>query len=108
MADPTPGRAVPASAGSDRAGKPRRLFFPGGFSEEDRLWPKGSAFSGYQLLLEYFTFREKFMFVQLNGLENITLLKRGYRISRLRWCSARSGKVIYPSAQAAYACTVCR
>lgn len=32
-----------------------------------------SAFSGYQLLLEYFTFREKFMFVQLNGLENITL-----------------------------------
>ncbi|HCB0088745.1 TPA: type VI secretion system baseplate subunit TssF [Klebsiella variicola subsp. variicola] len=49
-------------------------FSPGGFSEEDRLWPKGeSAFSGYQLLLEYFTFREKFMFVQLNGLENITL-----------------------------------
>ncbi len=32
-----------------------------------------SAFSGYQLLLEYFTFREKFMFVQLNGTENITL-----------------------------------
>lgn len=32
-----------------------------------------SAFSGYQLLLEYFTFREKFMFVQLNGLENMTL-----------------------------------
>ncbi|MDR8464369.1 type VI secretion system baseplate subunit TssF, partial [Acinetobacter baumannii] len=49
-------------------------FSPGGFSEEDCLWPKGeSAFSGYQLLLEYFTFREKFMFVQLNGLENITL-----------------------------------
>ncbi|EPX2822080.1 type VI secretion system baseplate subunit TssF [Klebsiella quasipneumoniae] len=49
-------------------------FSPGGFSAEDRLWPKGeSAFSGYQLLLEYFTFREKFMFVQLNGLENMTL-----------------------------------
>ncbi|MBF2727143.1 type VI secretion system baseplate subunit TssF [Klebsiella pneumoniae] len=49
-------------------------FSPGGFSEEDCLWPKGeSAFSGYQLLLEYFTFREKFMFVQLNGRENITL-----------------------------------
>lgn len=45
-------------------------FSPGGFSEEDQLWPKGeSAFSGYQLLLEYFTFREKFMFVYLNGLE---------------------------------------
>ena len=49
-------------------------FSPGGFAEEDRLWPKGdSAFSGYQLLLEYFTFREKFMFVNLNGLEKITL-----------------------------------
>lgn len=49
-------------------------FSPGGFGEEDRLWPKGeTAFSGYQLLLEYFTFREKFMFVHLNGLENMTL-----------------------------------
>ncbi|EPL7539355.1 type VI secretion system baseplate subunit TssF [Klebsiella pneumoniae] len=43
-----------------------------GFGKDDPLWPKGeSAFSGYQLLLEYFTFREKFMFVALNGLENV-------------------------------------
>jgi type VI secretion system protein ImpG len=48
-------------------------FSPGGFRDEDRLWPKGdSAFSGYQLLLEYFTFRDKFRFVYLNGLEDIT------------------------------------
>jgi type VI secretion system protein ImpG len=34
-------------------------FSPQGMSDDDRLWPKGeSAFSGYQLLLEYFTFRE--------------------------------------------------
>ncbi|MCZ5415212.1 type VI secretion system baseplate subunit TssF, partial [Escherichia coli] len=45
---------------------------PMGFDDDDRLWPKGeSAFSGYQLLLEYFTFREKFMFVALNGLEQV-------------------------------------
>lgn len=45
-----------------------------GFADEDRLWPKGdSAFSGYQLLLEYFTFREKFMFVTLCGLEHLSL-----------------------------------
>ncbi|QBR50167.1 type VI secretion system baseplate subunit TssF [Erwinia sp. QL-Z3] len=45
-------------------------FSPGGFGEEEGLWPKGDAgFSGYQLLLEYFTFRDKFMFVHLNGLE---------------------------------------
>jgi type VI secretion protein, VC_A0110 family len=49
-------------------------FSPGGFREEDSLWPKAeSAFSGYQLLLEYFTFREKFRFVHLFGLEQITL-----------------------------------
>ncbi|MEB0864613.1 type VI secretion system baseplate subunit TssF [Citrobacter youngae] len=48
-------------------------FSPGGFADEDSLWPKGdTAFGGWQLLLEYFTFREKFMFVHLNGLEKIT------------------------------------
>ncbi|KOC88540.1 type VI secretion system baseplate subunit TssF [Winslowiella iniecta] len=61
----------PGQRGVDR----RRLdsyFSPLGFAPDDSLWPKiDTAFSGYQLLLEYFTFREKFMFVALNGLENI-------------------------------------
>lgn len=49
-------------------------FAPKGFADEDRLWPKGdSAFSGYQLLLEYFTFPQKFMFVTLCGLEQLTI-----------------------------------
>ncbi|MGH8380157.1 type VI secretion system baseplate subunit TssF [Pseudomonas sp.] len=49
-------------------------FAPKGFADEDRLWPKGdSAFSGYQLLLEYFSFREKFMFVTLSGLERLNI-----------------------------------
>ncbi|SAK97351.1 type VI secretion protein [Caballeronia arationis] len=40
-----------------------------GFAAGERLWPKAdTAFSGYQLLLEYFTFREKFLFVDLCGL----------------------------------------
>ena len=48
-------------------------FSPGGFQAEDVLWPsENTAFNGYQLLLEYFTFREKFMFVHLHGLEGIT------------------------------------
>ncbi|WP_321839142.1 type VI secretion system baseplate subunit TssF [Paraburkholderia bannensis] len=43
---------------------------PAGFSTHERLWPKpDEAFSGYQLLLEYFTFREKFLFVDLVGLD---------------------------------------
>lgn len=49
-------------------------FSPKGFAAQDRLWPKAdSAFSGYQLLLEYFTFREKFMFVSLHGLERMPI-----------------------------------
>ena len=61
-------------------GRPERQplaghFAPKGFGEEDRLWPKGdSAFSGYQLLLEYFSFREKFMFVTLLGLERLEIV----------------------------------
>lgn len=60
-------------------GQPERqpldgYFAPKGFADEDRLWPKGdSAFSGYQLLLEYFSFREKFMFVTLCGLEQLSM-----------------------------------
>ncbi|WP_322062865.1 type VI secretion system baseplate subunit TssF [Paraburkholderia sp. J63] len=43
---------------------------PAGFSTEERLWPKAdTAFSGHQLLLEYFSFREKFLFVDLCGLD---------------------------------------
>ncbi|WP_414442547.1 type VI secretion system baseplate subunit TssF [Burkholderia sp. 22PA0106] len=43
---------------------------PAGFSTEERLWPNADAgFSGYQLLLEYFTFRDKFLFVDLCGLD---------------------------------------
>ncbi|MCX2900635.1 type VI secretion system baseplate subunit TssF [Pseudomonas mandelii] len=61
-----------------QAGEERRLFegyfSPKGFGDEDRLWPKGdSTYSDYQLLLEYFSFREKFMFVTLCGLEHLSL-----------------------------------
>ncbi|MGF6817824.1 type VI secretion system protein ImpG [Paraburkholderia atlantica] len=43
---------------------------PAGFSADERLWPKAdAAFAGFQLLLEYFTFREKFLFVDLCGLD---------------------------------------
>ncbi|WP_085165582.1 type VI secretion system baseplate subunit TssF [Gilliamella bombi] len=43
---------------------------PVGFGDDERLWLKpDNAFAGYQLLLEYFAFREKFMFVDLHGLE---------------------------------------
>ena len=47
---------------------------PMGFDDNDGLWKKAdTAFSGYQLLLEYFSFRPKFMFVELHGLDTIGL-----------------------------------
>lgn len=47
---------------------------PMGFDDNDGLWKKAdTTFSGYQLLLEYFSFRPKFMFVELRGLDNIGL-----------------------------------
>ncbi|AQV93835.1 type VI secretion protein ImpG [Cupriavidus necator] len=61
-------------APADRPGAPRPMpglrFEPAGFASGERLWPKAdNAFGGYQLLLEYFTFPEKFMFIDLLGLD---------------------------------------
>lgn len=68
-------RRVHAIYARHAATRTERMRFDGwckpmGFDDHERLWPKGdSAFSGYQLLLEYFSFRQKFMFVELHGLE---------------------------------------
>ncbi|AET92164.1 hypothetical protein BYI23_C000180 [Burkholderia sp. YI23] len=58
----------------DRPGTPQTMpglrLAPAGFATDERLWPKAdNAFGGYQLLLEYFTFPEKFMFIDLLGLD---------------------------------------
>ena len=43
---------------------------PAGFTADEALWPRvEGASSGFQLLLEYFSFREKFLFVNLCGLD---------------------------------------
>jgi type VI secretion system protein ImpG len=52
-------------------------FGPRGFGAGDRLWPQGDErFSGCPLLLEYFSFPEKFMFLTLNGLDQVTFEAR--------------------------------
>jgi type VI secretion system protein ImpG len=72
-------RRVQAMYARHAATRTERVRFGGwcrpmGFEDHERLWPKGdAAFSGYQLLLEYFSFRQKFMFVELRGLESIGL-----------------------------------
>ena len=41
-----------------------------GFAEDERLWEKvNNSFSGYQLLLEYFCFKQKFFFIDLVGID---------------------------------------
>jgi type VI secretion system protein ImpG len=51
-------------------------FHCSGFDPDDRLWPRPSAaHGGYPLLMEYFAFREKFLFVELRGLQVSSLGK---------------------------------
>lgn len=64
---------VPGVPG-EHEGAPRSIrdayFAPAGFATDERLWPKpDNAFGGYQLLLEYFSFPEKFLFVDLYGID---------------------------------------
>nr|WP_322028897.1 type VI secretion system baseplate subunit TssF [Paraburkholderia sp. J76] len=61
-----------------RDGEPKSLpdawFATAGFAADERLWPKpDNAFGGYQLLLEYFSFPEKFLFVDLHGIDLASL-----------------------------------
>lgn len=47
-------------------------FRASAFDDDAHLWEvEKSGYSSYQHLLEYFTFREKFMFVSLEGLEQV-------------------------------------
>ncbi|MBV9778175.1 MAG: type VI secretion system baseplate subunit TssF, partial [Acetobacteraceae bacterium] len=55
-----------------------RALAPAGFAPEEALlpWPARS-FSGFRLLSEYFAFPEKFLFLDVSGLEAKTLLSGG-------------------------------
>lgn len=65
---------IPEVRGGEAAPLSGISVIPAGFSADERLWPKAeNAFSGYQLLLEYFSFREKFLFVDLCGFDIASL-----------------------------------
>lgn len=65
---------IPEVRGGEAVCLPGISVTPAGFSVDERLWPKAeNAFSGYQLLLEYFSFREKFLFVDLCGFDIASL-----------------------------------
>ncbi len=60
--------------GSRAAGRqvllPKGALQPRGFAEADALLPSGQrSFQGYRLLQEYFAFAQRFLFIELSGLQ---------------------------------------
>ncbi len=54
---------------------------PVGFAPREALYPwSARSFSGFRLLTEYFALPEKFLFVDLTGLDARTLLQTGNRL----------------------------
>ncbi|MGC9269047.1 type VI secretion system baseplate subunit TssF [Acidiphilium sp.] len=57
---------------------PREAVIPVGFGEDEALLPWPSrGFTGFRLLAEYFAFPEKFMFLDIDGLDRKTLALAG-------------------------------
>ncbi|MDB5374734.1 MAG: hypothetical protein JWP04_3376, partial [Belnapia sp.] len=54
---------------------------PGGFETEEAAlpWPR-RAFAGHRLLTEFFAFPEKFLYLDLDGLDSRSLVQRGDRM----------------------------
>ena len=65
---------------------PSSAIAPVGHAPEEAIlpWPARS-FSGFRLLTEYFSFQEKFMFVDFTGIERKTLLASGERMDIFVW-----------------------
>ena len=64
--DPTPGAKVGVIA------LPPSALRPVGFSDDEGMLPHSHrSFVGHRLLMEYFTFPEKFLFVELSGLGTV-------------------------------------
>lgn len=66
LRDPTPGTKRPPIV------LPGSALRPTGFEEEQSLLPYSRrSFTGYRLLQEYFTFPQKFLFLDLSGLDKL-------------------------------------
>jgi type VI secretion system protein ImpG len=79
---PLDGAGKPIAGGSDM---PLSLRLPGdrvqpvGFAEEDALVPYPlNTFRGYRYLQEYFAFQDKFLFVDINGLDLLRSLSEDH------------------------------
>ncbi len=60
---------------------PAACVQPAGFADDEALLPwSARGFAGFRLLTEYFAFPEKFLFVDISGLERKTLAGAGNRL----------------------------
>jgi len=60
---------------------PAQAVQPAGFADDEALLPwSARGFSGFRLLTEYFTFPEKFLFVEIGGIDKKTLASGGNRL----------------------------
>ena len=67
-----------------QARRPQTLLRPIGFAEDEGVLPySGRSFLGYRLLQEYFSFPEKFFFVELGGLEGLRRMQLGNSVELL-------------------------
>jgi type VI secretion system protein ImpG len=72
---------------------PSKAVSPCGFSAEESLIPLSSrSFQGYSLLLEYFAYPEKFLFVDFNGFDKVPFLDP----SPSRFCFALTFNTDFP------------
>jgi type VI secretion system protein ImpG len=60
---------------------PARAIEPAGFSPDEALLPwSARGFSGFRLLTEYFAFPDKFLFLDITGMDTKTLVSAGNRL----------------------------
>lgn len=85
---------------ADGPDDPRPTFLPAGALAQVGLepqeaalpWPQ-RAFSGHRLLTEYFAFPEKFLYVEISGLEARTLVQRSASLELYVYLSRTSGEL---------------
>jgi len=88
---------------------PAQVVQPAGFADDEALLPwSARGFSGFRLLTEYFTFPEKFLFIDIGGIDKKTLATGGNRLKSSCISIAPSPSWSAPSASSRWLWAACR
>ncbi len=73
---------------------PARVVEPAGFDDDEALLPwSARGFSGFRLLTEYFAFPEKFLFIDISGIDKKTLASGGNRLEIFIYLDRAGGEL---------------